>query len=266
MICSIVKDLLPNHVDGLNSDETSAEVSKHLSECPDCRAVYEKMSAAIPENVSPAGKNINFILKLKRSILKRGIAVIALTCVFVLGGLILFARNYEMPIPFDARRMSVELIPVAVVYNNDGSTHWWNLHGFYSDGVHFYNEAERPVAYEYIREALHITWQGFSRIATNSIGRDIIRDGEHVRVVFYRHTKTPWVSLFFDYDLTDWQEAGRISGTTIYGDRFQSAGQEPQRIEIFYLPVRNLIRLHNFSDEDFDAERLNGTLVWSGIS
>ena len=266
MECYIVKDLLPNHIDGLNCNETSAEIRKHLDECAHCRADYEKMTAEIAREMQSKSNNVNFLKKLKAKMFRRNVSVAVSTCIILLGGLILFARGYEIPIPFDPNRMSAELIPVAVVHNNDGSASWWNLDIFYGENVFFYDESERPPNYEYIRDALHIAWQGFSRISTLSVGRDIVRDGEHVRVVFYRHTKTPWVSLFFDYDLTEEQESGRFTGTAIYGDRFQSVGQEPQQIEIFYLPVRNLGGLRNLSDEDFDAERLNGTLVWRGIS
>ena len=123
-----------------------------------------------------------------------------------------------------------------------------------------------PIQYEYIRESLWISWQGFSRIATQAVGRDIIRDGENVRVVFYNHTETPWVRIFNDYDLTDIQTSGRITGTQIYGDRFHTVHGEPRSIEIYYLPIRNFSRLHNLSDESFDAERYNGFLIWSGIN
>jgi anti-sigma factor RsiW len=37
--CYIVKDLLPGYVDGLLSEETTAEVKQHLKECDDCGPV-----------------------------------------------------------------------------------------------------------------------------------------------------------------------------------------------------------------------------------
>jgi len=264
MNCYIVKDLLPNYIDGLNRNETNAEISKHLEECTDCLAVYNKMSAAIPLEAPP--KDISFLKKLKHRMFRINATVAVITCIVVLAGLIIFLMNHQIPIPFDPNRISVELIPVAVAYNDDGTVSWWSMDVFYNDNVYFFDEAERPTAYEYVRDSLHIVWQGFSNISFNGVGRDIIRDGEHVRVVYFRLSKTPWESLFFDYDLTDWQGAGSSTGTRIYGDRFQTVNQEPQMIEIFYLPVRNIIRLLNLSDADFDAQRLNGTLLWSGIN
>ena len=266
MKCHIVKDLLPNYIDGLTNEETNAEIRKHLDECEGCRDTLEKMTAAIPQ-IKTGDKKINFLKKLKAKMFRRNINVAVSTCIIVLGGLIIFAMNYQIPIPFDPNRMSVELIPEAVVINEDGSVRWWDLDIIYPpEGLHFTSEDDVPTQYEYIRDTLYISWHGFSRITTNVIGREINRDGENIRVVFNIHTKTPWVSLFFDYDLTDWQQSGRTTGTQVYGDRFQTSGKEPQRIEIYYLPIRNFGRLHNLSDEDFDAMRFDGFLLWSGMN
>ena len=266
MKCHIIKDLLPNHIDGLNNEETSIEIKKHLDECEDCRDTLEKMTAAIPQ-IKTDDKEINFLKKLKAKMLRRNIIVAVTTCIVLLGGLIIFAMNYQIPIPFDPNRMSVQIIQEAVVVNEDGSVRWWDLNLIYPpEGFSFTSDDDIPTQYEYIRDTLYISWQGFSRISTWSVGREINRDGENIRVVFYIHTKTPWTSLFFDYDLTREQSRGRTTGTQIYGDRFQTAHQEPQKIEIFYLPIRNFGRLFNLSDEDFDAMRFYGYLLWSGMN
>lgn len=41
--CEIVRDLLPNYVDGLTSDSSTASVEAHLKQCDSCKAVYETM-------------------------------------------------------------------------------------------------------------------------------------------------------------------------------------------------------------------------------
>ncbi len=41
--CEIVKDLLPNYVDGLTSDSSTESVEQHLKQCKDCREHYETM-------------------------------------------------------------------------------------------------------------------------------------------------------------------------------------------------------------------------------
>ena len=44
MNCNIIKDLIPLYIDGCCSDETSAEVKKHIKECHNCKAVFESMT------------------------------------------------------------------------------------------------------------------------------------------------------------------------------------------------------------------------------
>lgn len=253
MKCHIVQDLLPNYIDGLNSEETNVEVKKHLADCPKCRAFHEKMTAELAAR-QETNRNINFLIKLKSKILRRNVIVSVVTCLAVLGGLVIFANAYQIPIPFDPDRMTVELIPTAVVIDEDGFVVWRRIEDY-----------DPPKDYEYIRDVLWINWFGFPSITSAMIGRDINRDGEIVRVVFWRHAKTPWVSLFYDYDLTSTRSGGGMTGTAIYGDRWHTTGQELGKIEIFYLPIRNWGSLFNLSDEDFDAKRLSGMLIWSGM-
>ncbi|MFB0844990.1 zf-HC2 domain-containing protein [Paenibacillus oleatilyticus] len=41
--CSIVKDLMPLHVEGLASEESAALLERHIAECEECRRYYETM-------------------------------------------------------------------------------------------------------------------------------------------------------------------------------------------------------------------------------
>ena len=41
--CHIVRDLLPSYLEHLTSPETEAELTEHLSACPDCRAAKAAM-------------------------------------------------------------------------------------------------------------------------------------------------------------------------------------------------------------------------------
>ena len=41
--CSLVKDLMPLHVEGLASEESAALVERHIAECEECRRCYETM-------------------------------------------------------------------------------------------------------------------------------------------------------------------------------------------------------------------------------
>jgi len=45
--CNVVKDLLPNYIDGLTSVETKLEVLEHIASCADCNEIYTQMQAPI---------------------------------------------------------------------------------------------------------------------------------------------------------------------------------------------------------------------------
>lgn len=44
MKCEIIRDLLPNYIDHLTSDESNEEIENHFRSCDSCREFYEKMS------------------------------------------------------------------------------------------------------------------------------------------------------------------------------------------------------------------------------
>jgi len=83
MNCYIVKDLLPMYVDKLVSEETKTDMQKHLENCAECGAIYERMTAPL-ESSTPMANNkrrINFLKKVRRNIWGRAAAVL---CVAVL--------------------------------------------------------------------------------------------------------------------------------------------------------------------------------------
>ncbi len=259
MKCSIVKDLLSNYIEGLTSEETDAEIKIHLDNCSDCRTLYEEMSVVILKEIPTVDKDIDFLKRLKTKMLHKNIMVALLTCAIVLCGLIIFAKNYELPLPFDSYRMFVELCPSAVVTNKDGRIMWKKLKP---------SNAGDAGKKDY-GDVIHVVervYRGISRISESSSGRNVNRNGENVRVVYYCYAKTLWTSLFFDSDLATYSESGSSTGSDIYGDSYQSTDYKPQMIEIYYLPVRNLHKLENFTDEEFDGLKEKGTLVWSGVN
>ena len=123
MKCSIVQDLLSNYIDGLTSPETSAEIEAHLHECADCRAVYEKMTASLPEEPAPQDKDIDFLKIMKEKIRMKNV-------LFFLGWLAAavfftaFTKTYSIVLPFDSERMSVECFRSAVLINDAGQIQW----------------------------------------------------------------------------------------------------------------------------------------------
>ncbi len=257
MKCSIVQDLLSNYIDGLTSPETAAEIEAHLNECADCRAVYKKMTASLPEEPSPQDKDIDFLKIMKEKIRMKNV-------LFFLGWLAAavfftaFTKTYSIVLPFDAERMSVECFRSAVLINDAGQIQWEAL----TPDTPGYDEKK---AYDNTLRLARLAFRGyFPSVSEMSIGRDIDRDGEQVRVVYYRYTRTLWDSIFIKLGS---RESGSSYGTDIYGDSYESAdfGSDPQKKEIYYLPVKDLDKIDRLSDQEYDAQKKNAVLVWSGV-
>lgn len=258
MKCIIVKDLLSNYIGGLCSEETNEEIKKHLDDCADCRAACEKMAVVVPEEIPPEDKNVDFLKKLKVRMIRKNIIVAISTCIVVFAGFFIFAKNYEIPLPYDPNRMSVEVFKAAVITGKSGKIDL---------------EVIDPILLgEFIPEdssniidAVRLAYHGINNIGECSRGRTINRNGEEVRVVYYCYTKTLWDSLFIDSDLQKYSESGSSFGSDLYGDNYESTDYEPQMKEIYYLPIRNIDRIEELSDEEFDKLREQADLIWSGI-
>lgn len=78
MKCEIIKDLLPSYVDGLTSDESNAEIAKHLETCCACRDVLEQMKTCIDtDKIAINKEQIQPLRKLKKEFLEVVMGVIA---------------------------------------------------------------------------------------------------------------------------------------------------------------------------------------------
>lgn len=260
MKCYIVKDLLSNYIDGLNSAETDAAVKEHLDNCDACRAVYEKMSASFPDDLATsdaAHKEIDLLKDLKMRIRQKNIAFL-LVCLAAITLFVVVARNYDIVLAFDPDHMSVETFQAAVLVNKDGKTSWEAL----TPDTPGYDPSRE---YDNTLKLARLAFCSIpGSISEMSIGRDIDRNGQSVRVVYYRYTKTLWDSLFLHLGAL---ESGSSYGTDIYGDSYMSedSGADPQLKEIYYLPVKDLDKIDSLSDQEYDAQRENATLVWSGV-
>ncbi|MFA9398150.1 MAG: zf-HC2 domain-containing protein [Clostridiaceae bacterium] len=65
--CHVVKDLLPNYIDKLTSEETNKEISSHLDKCSECKKQYNEMTGQIPElDLKIKDSNIQEVNYLKK--------------------------------------------------------------------------------------------------------------------------------------------------------------------------------------------------------
>ena len=263
MKCSIVRELLPAYIEGVTSKETNGDIKEHLEDCEGCRGVYESMAAALPRYTGPAEDNRKLIKKLKGRLRRNNAIAVILVCLAFF--LIVFAMYYEVPLPFDANRMSVER--VQAVFLNDET-----FGDFIATPVDHmdYQETKEFQTGKY--KTYNLAW--FSYRGINNAGytfrsRIIERNGEKVRVTYICFFKTLWDIIFFG-DLQGYSESGAFSGDMYHGCVTESQDEyEPVQTEIYYLPQRGMVTLStidDLTDEEFDALKEKASLIWNDVT
>ncbi len=256
MKCYVLKDLLPNYIDGLCSEEVNAEVKKHLEECADCRTACERMSAAAIKEITPGDKNPDFLKKMRASI-KRNLAVVILCTGLALSGLGYIARHCEVPVPFHSEYMLTESYLAAATTDELGFVGWKDVDGLDSQKLKEVVSEGQPTI-----ELMGLTLRGPVYADDCHIsGRDIQRDGQTVKVVYYCYTETLWNRLFRH---NPGGECWMRVTDGVYGNGLYGAKHTPQKQEFYYLPVGNMRRLDSLSDTEFEALKEKATLVWEG--
>ncbi|MDE7318857.1 MAG: zf-HC2 domain-containing protein [Lachnospiraceae bacterium] len=260
MKCCIVRDLLPGYLDGLTSEETSEDVKAHLEDCAACRMVYEQMSAVLSEKMLPEKKEVDFLRKLKIRIRQRYVFGAFLICA-LLSGVVGFLKSCDLPVSYDPEKMTVELFQNVCTPNEYGLMQWVGVDTLDSGTA----EAAARGDYDTIDE-IRLVLKGCVRSDDfTSRGRTIQRDGETVRVVYYCYTRSLWNSLFHpgeDGFVNSSIHQGAIYERNLFRESLEN--YEPRMREIYYLPMGNMNRMGQLSDEAFDAQRENAVLVWSG--
>jgi hypothetical protein len=114
---NVVKDLLPQYIDGLCSDETNTEIAEHLADCYECESVYRAMKE--PEitdadtEAPPIKKDLDYLKKIR----KKGIKRVLLAVASVLACACLFVYIFVIGVPADSEK--VEIITGWVGSSND---------------------------------------------------------------------------------------------------------------------------------------------------
>jgi Predicted integral membrane protein len=103
--CYIVRDLLPNYVEKMVTDETSQDIECHLEHCPNCNALYEELATPVlplPDDENVA--ELDFFRKIKRHNLwtsVRNIGIVVAVCIVAF-----FA--FVVGIPVNSDEISIE--------------------------------------------------------------------------------------------------------------------------------------------------------------
>ena len=101
--CEIIQDLLPSFIDELTSDVTNREVEAHMTECEQCRNVFEQMKAPDMETAETEVREIDFLKKTKKK--HRRNLILSVAAVWAIAVLFLGARYY-----FDGQYMNTEYL------------------------------------------------------------------------------------------------------------------------------------------------------------
>lgn len=83
--CEIIKDLLPNYIDNVLSNEGKKIVEEHLNNCNSCRKEYEILRSSIEIDTVDATK-INYLKKVNLKLL---ITIISLLVVTIISSMLL---------------------------------------------------------------------------------------------------------------------------------------------------------------------------------
>ncbi len=265
MKCSIVKELLPSYRDGLTSEETAKDIREHLAGCKDCQAYEKEISQKTSQD--PSEENALELLKKLRAKIRRGSIIAAVSVSVLLIGLIIFARLYWIPLPFDANRMVVETFQGVFVTEKDPDRQDEYKILCELDSLDL-ETANKVLNGEYeIVESVLTSARGINDVSQSVRSRIIERDGQEIRVLYYCYSKTLWGSIFHG-DFSPYRESLTAVGIT---QNTKDIGTppvcKPLMTEVYYLPVRNLTeKLDCLSDEEFDAMREQGSLIWSGMA
>lgn len=87
--CEIIKDLFPNYIENLVSDETKKYVQNHIAKCPNCREILEEIKETNilenEQNEKAEKAQIRIIKKYKRKMEIIKISVVTFIIIVILG-------------------------------------------------------------------------------------------------------------------------------------------------------------------------------------
>lgn len=67
--CELVKDLLPNYIDNLTSDETNDFIESHVNQCSECKLLLEEMKkSSVSDEKVKSKKFVNFAKKYNKKL------------------------------------------------------------------------------------------------------------------------------------------------------------------------------------------------------
>lgn len=121
MKCGIIRDLLPNYIDKLTSEDSNAEIEKHLAACKECKAYYQSMSGKTwIENESEEEKQKEIdVLKSFRRMRNKWISIL---CAIGAGITIAVCMCiwWSYPVPYEKVHVKIQVNDVEAKLDENG--------------------------------------------------------------------------------------------------------------------------------------------------
>lgn len=186
MKCNIVKDLLPLYCDKLTSQDSNEEIEKHLSECAECKSVYESMNQK-EDDIKPSDTDVKPLKKVKKrnkikvvGAVMGTLAVLAAAFVFLFVGVIpISSKNLH----YDIKAREVKRY---TVYGTDenGNNYQTDVSDFMDNFYPVPDNAEvrteRELWLHFEADCSCITHRGKQEIEDH-----IMEDGKHHDMIFH---------------------------------------------------------------------------------
>ena len=151
--CSIIKDLIPNYIEDLVSDETKEVMENHINTCNECRQILQMaQKEQKKESITEKDNQVNELKYLKRyerrrKVIKTILCIVALLCIISII-FILIKNNYIKSIILTSYQRGQELksaqnyrlsvVEHNINYNIDQETFFYKDY-YYKDN--YYKEA-----------------------------------------------------------------------------------------------------------------------------
>lgn len=116
--CAMIKDLLPNYLEGLTSEETNTGIKEHIKECSECAAIMESMRE--PERdeneIYEEKAEIDFLKKNRQHSKRLLLGVVAAALVVCIAAVLIPVFK---PYSLSYREVELELSVGDVMINNE---------------------------------------------------------------------------------------------------------------------------------------------------
>ncbi len=147
LTCGVVRDLLPNYVDGLLCGESRQAVDRHLTNCSSCAAVLASMREPEPKAAEQT-REVDYLKRVKKRNNRKIIAAVVCTVLILVAGLL--AKLFIIGTPLQPQSVAV----MEAVAEEDvlrlSLTSVWSANAFHGWRV----ETENGIASIYARDVL----------------------------------------------------------------------------------------------------------------